>query len=277
MTDNTHWRPRTARCAIRLCHRAGATLLTLLALALTLATTPLAALADHPARATAPPAFSALADGKPPAPWRFASLPNKTPTEFSITALQGQQVLRVATHDSYGNLIYPLRVPASPAMSLRWRWRVDQLVTKADIRQRSGDDAALKLCISFDYDKSLLSWSERTKLRLAAVNTGEAIPAQTLCYLWDNKQPTGSVLNNAFTSRMRYIVLQSGSEHLGQWMSEQRDLAADYQRAFGDESPQHIPDLLALIVSADADNTHGTGLAYLGDIQLGKSQAAAAP
>ena len=271
MTYNTHLPTRAAPAA----DRSGRHWLAPLVL------TALAAWPDFSqAENTAPPiipAFSRQPEGKVAAPWRFASLPNKTATEFGITALQGQPVLRVLTHDSYGNLIYPLRETVSSGMQLRWRWRVDQLVAKADIRQRSGDDAALKLCLSFDYDKAKLSWGERAKLRLAALNTGEEIPGQTLCYLWDNKQAVGTLLHNAFTSRMRYIVLQSGSEHLGQWMSEQRDLAADYQRAFGDESPQHIPDLMGLIVSADADNTHGSGLAYMGDIQLDKAQAAAAP
>lgn len=225
------------------------------------------ALAETTGQATPAP-FSKMAEGAVPAPWRFVNLPNKSATEFSIASLQGEHVLRVSTHDAYGNLVYPLRKNAAHAMQLGWRWRVDQLVEKADIQKKSGDDAALKLCVSFDFDPSRLRWSERASLRLAAVHSGEKVPAQTLCYIWDNQQPTGTLLSNAFTSRIRFIVLQSGSAHLGHWVSEQRDLAADYARAFGDESPQNMPDVLGLIVAADADNTHGTGLGYMGDIHL---------
>ncbi|KGH03472.1 hypothetical protein P608_25200 [Comamonas thiooxydans] len=150
---------------------------------------------------------------------------------------------------------------------MQWRWRVDQLIDKADIKTRAGDDAALKLCISFDFDKSQLSFGERAKLRLGKISTGEDIPAETLCYVWDNKQPTGTVMHNAFTHRMRYIVLQSGSTHKGQWMAEQRNLASDYLHAFGDES-QAMPTIIGVTVSADSDNTHGEGLAYMGDIRL---------
>ena len=49
------------------------------------------------------------------------------------------------------------------------------------------------------------------------------------------------------------------------------ELAADYARAFGDEST-HMPDVLGIIVSADADNTHGNGLAYVGDIHLNQGK-----
>ncbi|MEO8080272.1 MAG: DUF3047 domain-containing protein, partial [Caldimonas sp.] len=44
--------------------------------------------------------------------------------------------------------------------------------------------------------------------------------------------------------------------------------AADYQKAFGDESQGKLPALTGIAVSADADNTHGHGLAYFGDIRL---------
>lgn len=214
--------------------------------------------------------FSQLPEGALPAPWHFATLPGKTPTQFSIVNLQGEHVLRVSTSDAYGNLVYPLPMsidPARTSLRLNWRWRVDQLVAKADIRTRSGDDAALKLCVSFDFDRSRLGFGERTKLRLGQVSTGERIPAETLCYVWDNQLPTGAQLHNAFTHRMRFIVLQSGSAHLGQWITENRDLAADYVQAFGDESGS-MPAIIDITVSADSDNTHGSGLAYMGDIRL---------
>ena len=213
------------------------------------------------------PAFSQMPPGPLGGPWHFATLPNKTATEYSIVDLPGSHVLRVSTHDAYGNMVHPLRIEAPGNLQLHWRWRVDQLVDKADIKTKNGDDAAIKLCISFDYDAAQLSLGERTKLRLGKISTGEDISAETLCYLWDNKQPAGTVLHNAFTHRMRFIVLQSGASHVGQWVTEQRNLAADYARAFGDESPS-MPAVIGITVSADSDNTHGSGLAYMGDIRL---------
>ena len=211
--------------------------------------------------------FSKMPTGALAAPWRFATLPNKTATEFEVADVDGQHVLRVSTQNAYGNMVYPLHQSPSASPQLQWRWRVDRLIEKADIKNKSGDDSALKLCVSFDFDRSQLSLGERTKLRLGKISTGEDIPAQTLCYVWDNKQPVGSTQHNAFTHRMRYIVLQSGNSHLGQWMTEQRNLAADYAQTFGDES-QAMPMLIGITVSADSDNTHGSGLAYMGDIRL---------
>ena len=214
------------------------------------------------------PAFSQMAPGPLGGAWHFATLPNKNPTAFNVVDQDGGHVLRVSTHDAYGNMVHSLQQAAAPDLQLQWRWRVDQLIDKADIKTRAGDDAALKLCVSFDFDKSQLSFGERAKLRLGRISTGEDIPAETLCYVWDNKQPVGTVLHNAFTHRMRYIVLQSGDAHKGQWVAEQRHLSSDYRQAFGDES-QAMPTIIGITVSADSDNTHGEGLAYMGDIRLG--------
>ena len=211
--------------------------------------------------------FSKLPTGSLPAPWHFATLPGKNPSEFTVADVDGQHVLRIATQDAYGNMVHTLHQPPTAGPQLQWRWRVDRLVEKADISSKGGDDSALKLCVSFDFDKSQLSLGERTKLRLGKISTGEDIPAETLCYVWDNKKPVGSTQHNAFTHRMRYIVLQSGSQHLGQWMAEQRNLAADYAQVFGDESSA-MPTIIGMTVSADSDNTHGSGLAYMGDIRL---------
>ena len=212
-------------------------------------------------------AFSQMGMGALPAPWHFATLPGKNPTSFTVIDLDGQNVLKVATQDAYGNMVHTLHQTPSASPQLQWRWRVDHLVEKADINRKAGDDSALKLCVSFDFDKSQLSFGERTKLRLGKISTGEDIPAETLCYVWDNKLPIGSSLHNAFTHRMRYIVLQSGSQHLGHWMTEQRNLAADYAQAFGDESSA-MPMLIGITVSADSDSTHGSSLGYMGDIHL---------
>ena len=94
------------------------------------------------------------------------------------------------------------------------------------------------------------------------------MPAQTLCYVWDNKLAEGTGLVNAFTKRVRFIVLQSGSGRLGQWVTQKRTVAADYLRMFADEAEGKVAEVTGVAVSADADNTHGQSLAYVGDLTL---------
>jgi hypothetical protein len=75
------------------------------------------------------------------------------------------------------------------------------------------------------------------------------------------------VLPNAHTRRMRWMVLRGAESPLGAWQVEQRDLRADFLRAFGDETAT-LPPLVAVLVGADADNTGGHGLGWLQDLTL---------
>ncbi len=212
--------------------------------------------------------FSAAAVGEPPAAWKFATLPNKVATKFSIVDLAGAHVLKVESDESYGNLVHAVHAQLSERSLVSWRWRVDKLVDDADIKTRSGDDSPAKLCVFFAFDASKLSLGERTKLLLAKSTTGQEVPTETLCYVWDNKLPIETGIPNAFTKRIRFIVLESGAGKLGQWIAQRRGLAADYLRMFADEAEGKVPEVIGIAVSADSDNTHGHGLAYFGDITL---------
>jgi hypothetical protein len=71
------------------------------------------------------------------------------------------------------------------------------------------------------------------------------------------------------------VVLESGpAARPGAWVAERRNLLADYKRAFGDEAGDATPDVVAVAISADADNTHGHGIAYFSDLVLHGSASA---
>ena len=244
-----HLRPRAARRAVVLGARARA------------AAAP--ALGAAPAQAE----LAALAGpgAQPPAPWRVAGLPQQTLplTRFELVDLDGRRALRIASDGSYGNLVHPVR----SGSVLAWQWRLDRPLAAADLRRQAGDDAALKVCALFDLPLAALPFWERQKMRLARSLSGEPLPAATLCYVWDPALPAGSVLPNAYTPRLRWMVLQGQGSALGQWQAERRDLRADVVRAFGDEA-RPLPPLLAIAVGADADNTGGQALGHVADLVL---------
>ena len=86
-------------------------------------------------------------------------------------------------------------------------------------------------------------------------------------YFTDQKLAAGTELPNAFTKRMRYLVLDSANSPLQHWVSHSRDVRADFLNSFGTESST-VPPLMAIVVGADADNTGETSLAYVGDVSL---------
>lgn len=205
-----------------------------------------------------------------PAPWRVVGLPNnKAPlAQIDRVELEGQRVLRLRTDKSYGTASHALP-PNTAATSLQWRWRVDTPVAQADLRTKQGDDAAIKVCAMFDLPLDKLGFVDRNLMRLARKTSGEYLPAATVCYVWDQGLPAGTVLNNAYTSRVRFMVLNSANTPLGQWTSHNRDLSADFVRLFGSETDT-VPPLLAIVVGADTDNTQGNSLAYVDAVVLVK-------
>lgn len=215
-------------------------------------------------------AFSKSSPPYLPVPWRLIGLPkNKAPlAQIEIAILGDERVLKLATDKSYGAAVHELTPQVlGPGSILRWRWRLESPLALADLKTKEGDDAALKVCAMFDMPVGKLGFLERNLLRLARGLSGEKLPAATLCYVWDNKLPVGTGLPNAFTPRLRYLVMDSGERRIGQWVTHERDLAQDIQKAFGHEFDTP-PPLIAVLAGADSDNTQGRSLAYVGDLSL---------
>jgi len=221
---------------------------------------------QQPQPLLAPPAG---ASDPPAAPWRVVGLPQQSKpfTHFSAVTLDGQRVLRVEAVASYGNLVHPLVDLPETARRLSWRWRLDEPNPAADLRRRDGDDSPIKVCALFDLPTSALPFVERQLLRVARLRAGETLPSASVCYVWDNRLPPGTVLDNAFTRRIRMIVLRGPEAPLRGWVSEQRDVVADFQRLFGDEATT-APPLVGVAIAADADNTQGRSVAFVTAIGL---------
>lgn len=90
------------------------------------------------------------------------------------------------------------------------------------------------------------------------------MPYATLMYIWENRQPVGTVIDSAHTGRVKMVVAGSGVDRLGQWKRFERDYVEDFRRAFG-ETPGR---LIGVGVLTDTDNTGGAVEAYYGDIAL---------
>lgn len=201
--------------------------------------------------------------------WRVAGLPGqKMPlTRYGVAEFDGTPALRVEAAASYGNLVQDLPGRPAPAR-LRWRWRLEQPNAGVDLTSKAGDDAAAKVCLSFELPLERVPFLERQLLRLARSRTGEPLPAATLCWVWGAAEARDSVLDNPYSRRVRVIVLRNRGDGTGRWFDEDRDVAADWQRTFGDESAQ-MPPLAAVIVAADADNTGGASVAHVAGLRFG--------
>jgi hypothetical protein len=218
-----------------------------------------------------PPLPPPVADGALHPAWRVVGLPQQKPplTRYTAAAVDGAEALRLEARGSYGNLVLDLSGQPAPAR-IAWRWRVEQPNPALDLTRKAGDDTPAKVCLAFDLPLAAVPFVERQLLRFARAQSGEPLPAATLCWVWGHAEPVNGVLINAYTRRVRYVVLRGRADAPGRWFDESRDVAADFRRAFGDEWTEaaRLPPLAALIIAADADNTGASSLAHLAGLRV---------
>eukprot|EP01030_Chromulinospumella_sphaerica_P003248 gene3248-3176_t len=130
--------------------------------------------------------------------------------------------------------------------------------------QREAEDSPVRLILTFDGDRSRFSGKNAMLSELTQALTGEPLPYATLMYVWCNQRPVESVINNPRSDRIRKLVVESGGKRLKQWLLYERDIRADFEKAFG-EAPGA---LLNLAIMTDSDNTRSSVRAWYGDIRL---------
>jgi hypothetical protein len=122
----------------------------------------------------------------------------------------------------------------------------------------------VRILLAFEGDRSRFTPRDALMNELARTLTGEQMPYATLMYVWCNKREPGTVLPSPRTERIRKIVLESGARNLDRWMEYERDIRADFERAFG-EPPGA---LVSIGVMTDSDNTRSTARAWYGPVRL---------
>lgn len=215
-------------------------------------------------------AFSTAAGPALPAPWRVVTLPKiARHTEYQLVDVDGRRVVRADADASYASVVHTVNADVRGSPILRFAWRVDRFPAESDLSTKRGDDVAAKMCILFDVPLERLSLIDRAKVELGRRLFEQDLPAATICYVWDRTLPRDTWLDNAYTDRVKYLVLRTlaaGDEH--RWLDERRDLRSDFSRAFPHEASAGLPPVLAVAFATDADNTGGRALAWFGDVAL---------
>lgn len=199
-----------------------------------------------------------------PSPWQHYGLPGKKASRFSYARKDGRDTMAVLAASSASMLRHTVRVEPADLGSVRFSWKVPELIGIADMAVRDTDDSPVRIVLAFEGDRSRFSPKNAMLSELARALTGEPMPYATLMYVWCNKREPGSVILNPRTDRIRKIVVESGSRKLDQWLDYERDIRADFVKAFG-EAPGA---LVGIGIMTDTDNTKSTAKAWYGPVRL---------
>ncbi|MCB1519005.1 MAG: DUF3047 domain-containing protein [Hyphomicrobiaceae bacterium] len=137
-----------------------------------------------------------------------------------------------------------VRSARSGLSRVTWTWRVDKIHVTADIRVREREDFAAKIAFVFGDP----TWWNRD------------VP--TLAYVWTSTPvANGTLIKSTRFNHLRYIQLR-GSGDSGAWLTETRNVAADFLNAFGSEAPP----LRYIAIFNDNDQTGEPASALFGTI-----------
>ncbi len=174
----------------------------------------------------------------------------RVPSEWEIKVTHGKPDIS-ASADADGPCLHMKSVKSSFALErgvdvdplqmpyLVWSWKVAQLPQGGDFRHSLTDDQAAQVMVAFA-DRRVLS------------------------YIWDTTAPKGDEESAGFIPLVHVfsVVCESGTSRLNQWVAENRNLAADYQRAYGKPAP-HVKGLRLQI---NSQHTGTTAESYFGEV-----------
>lgn len=211
-------------------------------------------------------AFSAgQAGGALPPGWRPHILRRSLPrTSYELVEQDGRTVLHAVAEAANSGLCCDLDIDPHQLPLLSWSWRVDAVPLQATVADDDREDTAARVAVAFTGDESQFSLRDMLFHEQVALFTGQSLPFATLVYVWDGQAAPGTVLTYPRSSRIRYLVVQSGAQGAGQWQLHQRNLVEDFRRVFGEE-PGRVSSVGVL---CDSDDLGNRNEAWFGDFAL---------
>jgi hypothetical protein len=197
--------------------------------------------------------------------WYAVNIRFKTPTVYSRAVVSDVPCVLAEANGSWSLHVSNVPEPFAKASKLSWRWHVPALVSDANNGVSGLDDAAARVVVAFKGDRSKLDAADRSTMSLAKALGGWELPYAAIQYIWEAQAPVETVIPNANIARIKKIVVRSGSVGLTQWQSFERDVKADFRKAFPNEEPG---DIESIGLMTDTDSLGGVTKACYADIRL---------
>lgn len=234
----------------------------LLLLLAVLLSAPFAVMAESPAVIEVGKFSSGTVGQAMPDGWKpliFKKIPKHT--SYEVVKDGGVTIVKAVSEASASGLIKPVAIDPKEYPIVRWRWKVDNLLRNSDVTRKEGDDYPARLYITFEYDPDKVSFGKKLKFKAGQALFGD-IPIADLNYIWDTMTPVGTIVENAYTDFSKMVIVESGTQKVGMWVDEERNIYEDYKKAFGEEPPM----INGVAIMSDTDNTKEQATAYYGDI-----------
>lgn len=186
-------------------------------------------------------------------------------TDYSIDRSNSETVLLIESNDGGSGLTHRQVFDVYENPILRWRWKVEDVISAGDLRTREGDAYPVRLYVNFEYDPEMVGFGTRVLYRAARLRFGEYPPHGSIMYIWSNREWPLRWYPNAFTDRARMLPIDQGRSRLMTWRTHRRNIVEDYRAAFGEDPPVRAQ----LAIMGDSWGTGETSRAWIDFISVG--------
>jgi len=180
-----------------------------------------------------------------PSGWTGESFGRRAEYDLTIEEYGGRRVLHLRSRDEHSTVARELtgKVNLKQTPILEWSWKTAILPAGGDLRRRETTDLAAQLYVVWPRFPALLR-------------------SRIIGYVWDASTPVSMVVKSRKTGTVTFVVMRSGTQDLGRWITERRNVADDYARVFGE--PPDDPG--AITISIDSNDTHSQAESFIGPI-----------
>jgi hypothetical protein len=196
--------------------------------------------------------FGPQSEEKPEEPspvkgWRLVTYLAVPPTQYSKTG----SIIRAESLGSRSSLFKDVGEKRRNYPVLSWKWKISNVVRSAIETRKDRHDAAARVIVVFGKEKGFdLFGREPAGLRIQ--------------YIWASHLPMGRIFDHPAERDCKILVLESGEEKAGQWVSERRNIHRDFKEAF------HIdpPGVTAIGIQTDTDHSNEQVIAWYSEPTL---------
>jgi len=169
---------------------------------------------------------------------------------YRVEKGQTLSYVRATSDKTASALYYKLKLDAkNNAPVISWKWNVDKFPekkTKESLEIENEDDFAARVYVIFP----------------AAFFTNSKV----LEYIWSETLPEGMIGTSPYSKNIKLFVARSGPNLEKKWFQEDRDIVADYMKAFGRRPEYNIG---AVAFMTNTEHTGTSADAMYDEIKLG--------
>jgi hypothetical protein len=173
--------------------------------------------------------------------WKLKEFTGKA--SFQVKGAPRKMVTLISSQSSFA-LAKELRMTLSTYPFINFEWNIEKLPDGGDVRNKNTDDQGGQVYVIISSFPEMINY-------------------KAIGYIWDSAAPAGKYQSTK-SGNVKYVVLRSGKDGLGQWHHEKRNVYQDFKELWGIDLNEERKVIVS--INIDSDDTKSSATASYGNI-----------